>query len=174
MEANMSEREWLRVPSQIEIKTVYGLVYITCHGDEDDAVYVDAQSDARALVVYGKQYPLAFHLHRPAGSWQLRDVPWAVSGFVPRSYRPKIANEVIRAVGTFLDLHPELLIIAARARTSNDLGSLEHDIEKLEATLADKRTQAITLAERLAKLDRIAPAPTANLGAEEVACLANL
>jgi hypothetical protein len=126
----MSKRQWLSVPSQVEIKTAYGPVWIACNGDEADGVYADARSDGKALVVNGKQYPLAFHLERDARFWRLREVPWALSGYLPRSYRPKVAAEVLRAVGTFLDLHPELLVTAVRARTNNDLGSLERETTK--------------------------------------------
>jgi hypothetical protein len=156
----MSEREWIAPPKDIEVGTRYGPVYISCNGGENDAVYVDAQSNGKALAFAGNQYPMAFHLERRDGEWTLYNACWAVSGHAPPSYKKKMAAEVIRAVGTYLDLHPQLVVQGRRAQANNSLASLEHEIAKLEVTLAERKTAAAALAAELGRIEQRALAPS--------------
>jgi hypothetical protein len=110
----MKERDWIEPPRDIEVGTQYGPVCINCYGGENDAVHVDAQHNGRTLTFAGNQYPMAFHLERRDGEWTLYNACWAVSGYAPPSYKKKMTAEVIRAVGTYLDLHPQVVLGQAR------------------------------------------------------------
>src|SRR5262249_12906817 len=126
----------------------------TCTGGDDDHVYVDAQSNSKTLVYRGNAYPMSFRLGRYDGEWQLHRGGTSVYGDAPPTYRKAITAEVLRVVGTFLELHPHLLVEAERASVNNDLGRLEKKIYELEVELAEKRAAAASLEMRLNEIVR--------------------
>lgn len=136
-------REWMNGPSNLEVATDFGPVYISL--TDSKHVYVDANSNGKAIVFRGKRYPMTFHfgLYDDSPSFQLWRAPQgnvsatAVYGDAPPSYKAKIIAEVLLSVNAYLRKHSHLLAEAEVAAVNNALRSVESEqaelVKKLEA-----------------------------------------
>jgi hypothetical protein len=131
-------REWMQYPSDIEVPTAFGPVWISI--TDAKHVYVDANSNGRALTYRGKRYSVSFHfnLYDDLPSFQVSRDPngqpsrTAVYGDVPPSYKTKITEAVLLEVNAYLRAHSDLLRKAEIASANNEVARAEEKLEEAE------------------------------------------
>lgn len=149
----LENRPWVQYPQNIEVRTSYGSVWISCTGYAHDHVYVDANSNGRGLKYRGKHYPICFHIGRYDGQWALyRDEngqPGRVYCDAPPTYKHKLVVDTVAHVAAFLAADPGWLRAGRIAQANNHLGKMEREERELMQALIAKRAERVKAEEAL-------------------------